>query len=387
MAGLNAAGCSPAESAPDPQARAAEVGPDRIPSIRMVPTFGRARFERPVCMTQPPGDDRFFVVEQEGRIQVLQSGGAGSPTLFLDISPKVRSYKGHHNEEGLLALAFHPKYATNGWFFVHYTASDPMRGVISRFKVSADENRADPKSEAVILEVPKPFGNHNGCCLLFGPDGYLYATFGDGGHAGDPYDNGQKLDTLLGKVIRIDIDGGGPGRRYAIPRDNPFEGRGGARGEVWAYGLRNVWRMSFDRKTGQLWGGDVGQDAWEEVDIIEKGGNYGWALREGNHEFKGGKAKDPLIDPVAEYDRWAGLSITGGYVYRGQRFPAMQGVYLYADYITGTIWGLRFEEETLIGPRIVLRQPKNIASFAEDHDGELYALCFDSQIYRIEQVD
>src|SRR5262245_55773378 len=304
------AGCSDGDGT-DPR-----PAPD---AYRLAEAFPALHFDRPLCLVHPgDGSGRLFVVEQAGRIHVFpERSDAASATLFLDISGSVRRV---HNEEGLLALAFHPNFAQNGSFYVWYSASSPLRNVLARFQVSPrDSNRADPGSETVLLEVPKPFGNHNGSTLVFGADGYLYLSTGDGGSAGDPQGNGQNLGALLGKILRIDVDRTEGGRGYAIPADNPFVGRAGARGEVWAWGLRNVWRMSFDRDTGMLWAGDVGQDLWEEIDIIVRGANYGWNLREGMHPFRSGTSQVPLVDPVVEYSHDEGASVTGGYVYRGQR--------------------------------------------------------------------
>ena len=283
---------------------------------------------------------------------------------------------------------------------MYYSASDPRRGVLSRFTVSGDDpNRADPDSEKVILEVEQPWGNHNGSTVLFGPDGYLYVSLGDGGAAADPHDNGQNLATLLGTILRIDIDQAPDGHGYAIPPDNPFIDRPDARGEIWAYGLRNVWRMSFDRVTGDLWAGDVGQNAWEEIDLITRGGNYGWRIREAAHPFREGAAADPLIDPVVEYPQrrgreLIGMSVTGGYVYRGKAIEQLYGVYLYADYVTGRVWALRRSDGANSAHREVFRGPPRvyISSFGEDAAGELYVCAFDKadgrgggtgRIYRI----
>jgi glucose/arabinose dehydrogenase len=360
-----------------------------LPAVRMVEAFPRLKFERPVWMEAPPGDPhRFFVVEQGGAIRVFEnSREADSSKLVLDLSDKILAYNSEgHNEEGLLAFAFHPKFEENGYFFVYYTAARPRRGVLSRFKVSdEDPDRADPASEQTFLIVEQPFGNHNGSTVLFGPDGYLYASFGDGGSANDPFGHGQNLGTLLGTVIRIDVDTPRREEMYSIPKDNPFRGRKDARPEIWAYGLRNVWRMSFDRQTGELWGGDIGQNKWEEIVMIVPGGNYGWNIMEGFHPFLGGRAADALNEPVIEYGRELGVSVTGGYVYRGKRLKNLIGAYIYADYVSGRIWALRQEFGRPAAHKEILHQPKNIASFAEGPDGELYLLVFDGKIYELEE--
>ncbi len=363
----------------------AAPGPGDLPRVRMVPAFPRLRFERPLCLAAPPdGSGRLVVVEQRGVARIFAARPeTDRAEVFLDIADRVRTV---HNEEGLLALAFHPRWSDNGHFFVYYSASGPRRNVLARFRAAGPERgRADPSAPEVLLEIPKPYGNHNGATLLFGRDGFLYVSIGDGGHAGDPHGNGQDLGTLLGKILRIDVDRRDAGRAYAVPADNPFIGRAGARPEIWAYGLRNVWRMSFDRETGELWAGDVGQDRWEEIDLIVKGGNYGWNLREGRHPFRAGRSGGPLIDPVVEYGRDAGASVTGGYVYRGSRLPRLRGAYVYADFVTGTLWAFRHEGGRVTAHREILRQPENIASFGEGPDGEMYLLAFDGRVHRFEE--
>jgi glucose/arabinose dehydrogenase len=354
-----------------------------LPAVRLVAAFPHLQFERPLLLTHA-GDDRVFVVEQGGRIFVFPNrADVTAAKVFLDLHSRVRRV---HNEEGLLALAFHPHYKDNGFFYVHYSASDPPRGVLARFQVSPDDpDRALPESQRVLLEVEKPWGNHNGASVLFGPDGFLYLSLGDGGAAGDPRNSAQNLGSLLGKILRIDVDHEAGGRPYAIPADNPFISTAGARHEVWAWGLRNVWRMSFDRATGELWAADVGQDRWEEIDLIERGGNYGWRIREGKHPFHDQPAQAPLIEPIAEYGHDVGASVTGGYVYRGARMPHLVGAYVYADYVTGTFWALRAAQGAVVAQREILRQPRNIASFGEDASGELYVCAFDGHIYRLEE--
>jgi glucose/arabinose dehydrogenase len=380
---LCSAGCPTSSESAQPTQAAQQAGASTLPAISLSPAYPQLTFVRPVLLTHAgDGTNRVFVVEQIGRIRVFEnSSGAEETKTFLDIRAKVLSPPRGNNEEGLLALAFHPKYKENGRFFVYYSAAGPRRGVLSEFTVSeSDPDVADASSEKVILEVEQPYGNHNGSSINFGPDGMLYYSLGDGGWANDPHGNGQNLGTLLGTIMRIDIDSQSDGKPYAIPNDNPFVDRQGARGEIWAYGLRNVWRMAFDPNTGDLWAADVGQNAWEEVDLITKGGNYGWNLREGAHPFEDGTpTTEPMIDPVVEYPRNQGMSITGGYVYRGKAIPGLEGAYIYGDYVTGRIWGLRHEDGKLSEHREILRsdERKYIASFGEDRDGEMYICAFD----------
>lgn len=341
---------------------------------------------RPILLTYADdGSGRLFVPLQHGIIHSLSDGAkTAATTVFLDLSEKV-SYDDKSNEEGFLGMAFHPRFKENGEFFVYYTnRARKHQNVIARYRVSkSNPTVADPQSEEILFVLDKPFWNHDGGTIVFGPDGYLYIAIGDGGLANDPFGNGQKLSTLLGKILRVDVDRKSADRPYAIPKDNPFVDRKGARGEIWAYGLRNVWRMAFDRATGKLWAGDVGQDIWEEIDIIEKGGNYGWNIREGLHPFvrKGAKppandAKRPdLIDPIWDYHHDVGKSITGGFVYRGKQIPELVGSYLFADYVSGKMWALRYDESSqkVVAHReIPLPRAFTTLSFGEDADGEAY---------------
>lgn len=317
------------------------------------------------------GSGRLFVIEKPGRIRIIQNDQLLDQP-FLDISNRVGS---SGNEQGLLGLAFHPKYAQNGRFFVNYTDNNGNT-VIARYQVSGDPNVADPNSEVKLLGIDQPFQNHNGGELAFGPDGYLYMGLGDGGSQGDPYNNAQNTKVLLGKILRVDVDSAEP---YAIPRDNPFGN------EVWAYGLRNPWRFSFDKATGDLYIGDVGQDTWEEIDYLPKGSpggtNFGWNLREGAHDYNG-SASPELTEPVAEYSHQeGGCSVTGGYVYRGS-MPEWNGIYLFGDYCTGLIWGLihagnNWQKQQLFDVDFT------ITSFGQDEKGEVYLVSDSGGVYRL----
>ena len=345
---------------------------------------GKAAPLRPILLTHAgDGSNRMFVPQQQGIIHVFKQDSKET-SVFLDMSNKV-AYIDKENEEGLLGLAFHPKFKTNGEFFVYYTTQEESHTtVVSRFKVSKENpNQADPASEEVLMSVNHPYWNHKGGTICFGPDGYLYIAIGDGGAGNDPHGTGQNLQTLLGKVLRIDVDHKDGKLEYAIPKDNPFIGRFAnkqliARPEIYAYGIRNIWRMSFDRATGQLWAADVGQNLWEEINLITKGGNYGWNLRESKHEFApNSTGSGPgLVDPIFEYNHDIGKSITGGHVYRGKKFPGLVGHYLYADYVSGRIWALKYDEKK---KAVLANHPipyegaaLPVISFGEDEAGEVY---------------
>ena len=339
-----------------------------------------------VGLTYPDDDtDRLFLVLQPGQVVVFPNReDVDAADVFLDIRDRV-SDRG--KEEGLLGLAFDPAFRSNGHFYVYYSASGPRRSVLSRFSVSdSDPNTADPASEMIVLEVPQPYSNHNGGQVVFGPDGYLYVGLGDGGNRGDPHGNGQNPSTLLGAILRLDVAGLDSTDGYTVPSDNPFVGRTGeVRKEIWAYGLRNPWRFTFDSLNGDLWAADVGQNRLEEVDIVRPGLNYGWNTMEGSRCFQPSRGCDQegLEGPIAEYGREDGCSVTGGYVYRGNRLPALYGAYVYGDFCSGKIWGLRYDGSRATERMELVDSDLQISSFGEDRSGEVFILSFDEKIYRL----
>jgi len=386
---------------------------ESLPTLEAKVAFPNLTFNRPLWMEEiPDGSKRVIVVQQAGKVLVFPNQAEVSePEVFLDITDRKPLVQ---NEEGLLAFAFHPKFQQNGLLYLYYSQQAPKRAVLSECRVSqTDSNKVDLTSERVLLEIERPYWNHDGGTLLFGPDGFLYLSVGDGGLANDPHLVGQSGHHLLAKILRIDVNSRTGKLPYGIPKDNPFVGKDekgnlredpfdtqpeGIRPEIWAYGLRNVWRMSFDKETGDLWAGDVGQDKWEEIDLIKKGGNYGWSVREGFHEFRNTKPQGTPIDPVIEYahnpslatdskfpDHSVGVSVTGGYVYRGKRIPSLRGIYVYGDFAMGTVWGFRYENGNVVQhAKLIKENPgRQIASFAEDKDGDLYLLCFDGRIYSL----
>jgi glucose/arabinose dehydrogenase len=340
---------------------------------------GRITTLRPMVLTHAgDGSNRNFVATQRGTIYVFPNDPTAQlATLFADLSDRVQDWR-KDNEEGLMGFAFHPDYKNNGQFYVYYSSStEPRMSIVSRFKVSAkDPNRADPASEQIVMKIPQPFANHNGGSIAFGHDGYLYIALGDGGGRNDPLGHGQNLKTWMGSMLRIDVDREQDGKPYAIPADNPFLDREGAQPEIYAYGFRNIWRMSVDRKTGEIWAADVGQDFWEEVNIVKRGGNYGWSIREASYPFnnKTVEIADPLVDPVWEYDHQIGKSITGGFVYRGTRLPELEGMYVYADFISGRIWALKYDESLQKVTRNmgIASTGFPVLAFGEDEAGEVY---------------
>ncbi|MCP4784830.1 MAG: hypothetical protein GY903_02065 [Fuerstiella sp.] len=356
--------------------------------------------QRPIQLLSPPGDDgRVFVLCQEGKIHVFANDrDVGESHVFLDLGDRV-SRGG--NEEGLLGVAFHPDYATNGEFLVSYSADGPT-SVISRFRVSeTDADQADQNSEEVLLTVEQPFRTQNGGSIEFGPDGYLYIGFGDGGSSDDPQEHGQNRETLLGSILRIDVNKKAPGLNYSVPKDNPFVGEDNVRSEIWAYGFRNVWRLAFDHLTGRLWAGDVGQNRFEEIDIVTRGGNYGWNRMEGNHSFNFDSAwalptmsesdlkaeRDQFVKPALDYYHSEGRAIVGGRVYRGDRLPELDGAYLYADFFSGNVWALRHDGEQLQQDLKLCNSHLQVAGFGEDSAGEVYLCAFDGHIYRLKKIE
>ncbi len=326
------------------------------------------------------GSGRIFVVEKGGTIRTVPDGD-----LFLDIRERVGS---DASEQGLLGLAFHPQFEENDLFYVNYTNQEGDT-VVARYTAPGDRTQGDPESEQVVLTQDQPAANHNGGMLAFGPDGYLYIGLGDGGGAGDQFGNGQNPDTFLAKILRIDVNAGGE-QPYTVPRDNPFVGQEGTRPEIWATGLRNPWRFSFDRGTGDLYIGDVGQNRYEWVNYqpagLREGRNYGWPITEGNHCFDAENCdRTGLTPPVAEYTHDDGnCSITGGYVYRGARYPQLRGSYVFGDYCSGQLWTLARNGENEWVMTEMTDTDRTISSFGEDEAGELYLTDIqDGAVYRV----
>lgn len=357
-------------------------------SVQVERVFPDLAFQEMTNLVQPDDTgDLMFVTEQRGVVYSFSASNPQEADVFLDITDRVNR---GGNEEGLLGLAFDPDYQGNGYFYVYYSAAEPTRSVLSRFNLDEQNTDvADPGSEVVITEVEQPYANHNAGQIAFGPDGYLYIALGDGGSAGDPLGNGQNLSTLLGSILRIDVSGlSGPGD-YEIPADNPFVGIEGAREEIWAYGLRNPWRFSFDSETGRLWAGDVGQNSWEEIDIIAKGANYGWNIMEGRQCYSPatGCNESGLTLPVIEYDHSQGCSVTGGYVYRGDQATSLQGYYVYGDYCSGNIWALAYDGSVVAENILLVDSELSITAFGEDLTGNLYILDRQGGIYRLIETE
>jgi len=378
---LECGGSSSSPAPPAPAPPAAPPPPSGPLVLTLTPVL--SGLNSPVDLQNAAdGSGRLFVVEQQGQIRIVTNNSL-MPTPFLDITSLV-DFGG---EKGLLGLAFHPAYSQNRRFFVNYdrVISGQMQTVIAEFQTSASNpNQADPNSQRILFTVNQPFPNHKGGQLAFGPDGFLYIGLGDGGSAGDPLGNAQNRQVLLGKMLRIDVDHTSPGLQYAIPSDNPFL-NGVDRGEVWAYGLRNPWRFSFDVPSGRLFVADVGQDKFEEIDILQKGGNFGWNIMEGLHCFKpsSGCNMTGLILPITEYDHSQGDAVIGGYVYRGAAIPRLSGTYLFSDFESGTIWGLTENSTGQWTRSQLIAGGRNISSFGRDEAGELYVLDYSGSLLRI----
>jgi glucose/arabinose dehydrogenase len=373
---------SPAQTAPPP-APPAVFDPGTV-TLRLEPAF--RGLSSPVALA-PAGDGsgRLYVAEKGGTLRLLRDG-AGDQTPFLDLRSLVRA---SGSEQGLLGLAFHPRYRENGYLYVNYTASNGDT-VVARYTARPDRNGADPQSAQTILRLPDPAPNHNGGHLLFGPDGYLYVGLGDGGGAGDTYRNAQNPQTLLGKMLRLDVDRTEGGQPYAIPPDNPYRAGGAFRPEVWAAGLRNPWRYSFDRATGDFYIADVGQNAYEEVNAVPAGTpgglNFGWPRMEGAHCYPSGSAceRGGLTMPVTEYGRSEGCSITGGVVYRGAAQPRLSGAYLFGDYCSGRIWSLHRDGAGTWVQTELLDSDLTVSTFGEDEAGEVYVAGMgNGTVYRV----
>ena len=364
-------------------------------------------FSKPLYICQPPGDGgRLFVVEQKGVIKIIKNGEKLRKP-FADLRSKVHNPLMPGDERGLLGIAFHPDYQSNKFVYLNYV-DEKDHTIVSRFTVSGDPNSLDVKSEKILIKLKQPFSNHNGGHMDFGPDGYLYISIGDGGKCGDPNNHAQNLDNLFGKILRIDVDNGEP---YTIPSENPFVNVEGAKGEIWLYGLRNVWRFSFDRETGDMYLGDVGQDKWEEINFVSSastgGQNFGWRVMEGNHCYHPPENCESIgVPPIFEYPNNAnymrvltgmdepdidGCSVTGGYVYRGSNITGLSGTYFFADYCSGNIWTFKVTD----GENLEFRNRTQeinlgggeftnyISSFGEDNSGELYLVDYSGEIYKL----
>lgn len=352
------------------------LGCNNIPAqLKIEAAFPNLTFEQPVdIQSANDGTNRLFIVSQQGKIYVIENkSNITTAKVFLDITEKVL----YGGEQGLLGLAFHPDFKNNGYFFVDYTTRNPRRTIISRFQVSKDNpDAANKNSEIILMEIEQPYSNHNGGQITFGPDGYLYISLGDGGSAGDPQNNAQNLKSHLGKILRIDVNNFSEGKYYSIPPDNPFKrNTNGLKEEIYAWGLRNVWRFSFDKVTGKLWAADVGQNLWEEINIIEKGKNYGWRIMEGFHCYNPPNNCDPtnLTMPLWEYGHNddGGYSITGGFVYRGNNVKEIYGKYIYGDFVSGNIWSLEYDGKN-VSNKLLFNTNYAISTFGLDEQGELY---------------
>lgn len=359
--------------------------------------FPEIQVRRPIVVTHDGvSKDRIYIASQYGKVFVIKDDeNAEDSEVFMDIEDRV-VYNDKQNEEGFLGMAFHPKFKVNGQVFVYYTSTkEPQLSHISRFRAGQD-GKVDASTEEVVMSIKQPYWNHNGGHIVFGPDGFLYIALGDGGAGGDPLKSGQNLSTLLGSLLRIDVDSKSDNRNYSIPKDNPFVGKKDVAQEIYAYGIRNIWGISFDTKTGHLWVADVGQNLWEEINIIVKGGNFGWNLREGWHKFENGSDPRPdLIEPIWEYPhelkqggsqggQW-GKSITGGFVYRGAALKHLDGYYVYGDYVSGGVWALKYDwkAKKTVENRSLVSSKLPVMAFGQDANGELYYTTPIGAIYKL----
>ncbi len=360
--------------------------PSVFPEIGLEPALPGRSFREPVQVLTIPGTtDAIAVVERGGRVVNAPFDSTAKQHTFLDLRGRLTT---RNSEEGLLSIAFHPRWPDTRQVYVYRSRKTPRRTVLSRFSAFKEDGSVDVEKEEVLLEIEQPWGNHNGGTVLFGPDGMLYLSVGDGGAANDPHGAGQRLDTLLGKILRLDVSRSEGEAPCVVPPDNPFVGVADARPEIWATGLRNVWRMSFDPKTGDLWAGDVGQNAWEEVDIIERGGNYGWNEREGMHPFKpGGNASQSFVEPVFEYGRGLGGSITGGHVYRGVEYPRLDGLYIFGDYMSGRLWALARDADAGVQSQEITPKDRGYpSSFGVGPDGSILMCAFSAPYQRTGRI-
>jgi glucose/arabinose dehydrogenase len=345
-----------------------------LPEVQLQRVFPNISLKQTTGMFQAP-DGTWWALDRTGKVLRFENDDDARAALVLDISDRLVD---SGSEQGLLGLAFAPDFETSRAFYLNYTAPSPLRTVISRFVASPDGTTSSANSEAVILTISDFASNHNGGQMVFGSDGYLYFSIGDGGGGNDPQGNGQNLNAMLGKIHRIDVSKPSGSLNYSIPADNPFAGRSDARGEIWAYGLRNPWRFSFDSETGQMWAGDVGQSAREEVDVITKGSNYGWKIMEGSQCLSGNSCdRTGLTLPVIDYATANGrCAIVGGFIYRGSAIPALRGAYVYGDYCSGEVWALRYDGSKVTEQGLIANLNTQLSSFAQDSTGELYALAY-----------
>lgn len=370
----------PAGPAPAPTAAPPGGGATSLRSVTLSAAFGGRRFGRPIELAPYPGG-RLLLAEQEGLVSLLGADGSAAGTL-LDIRAQT-SRAG--NEEGLLSVALDPGFPGRPYLYAYYSVAGGQRRTrLARFEVASDV--AAPGSERIVLEQPQPFNNHNGGAIRFGPDGMLYLGLGDGGSGGDPQGNGQNLGTWLGKVLRIDVRGADASRAYTVPADNPFIGTQGALPEIWAFGFRNPWRMAFDPATGVLWAGDVGQNEVEEIDVVRRGGNYGWNRFEGTDCYRAPCPSAGMVAPVAQYRHSEGCSVSGGVVYRGSAVPKLVGWYLYADFCSGRVWGVPVDGGTAV-QLAGAQGGRSIASWGVDAAGEVYALVHGGAVLRVTGAD